>query len=121
MPDKELSDQISVEIDKEAERDRPARDDEYWSRDSSINEFSLETFLLEYSPTGVIDIKAVNLTELDFAEFNLTEWLEIYNLTDRFSYWIQVFGNGTDRNTKYDTNEFNLNEYIQIGGYSGFG
>merc|ERR1712226_1490080 len=38
-----------------------------------------------------------------------TSWLDSYNLTDRFNFWLELFGDNTD---VYDTNDFNLTEYI---------
>merc|ERR1712226_172600 len=38
-----------------------------------------------------------------------TSWLDSYNLTDRFNFWLELFGDNTD---VYNTNDFNLTEYI---------
>ena len=80
----------------------------YWTANSNITNFTYEGFLLQYNTTD-LNMSSVNLTAMNFTDFNLTSWLNSYNLTNRFNFWLELLGDNSD---VYDTNEFNLQEYI---------
>jgi len=94
--------------DYEAEMEAIMSDPYYWTANSNITNFTYEGFLLKHNTTN-LNMTVVNMTSLNFTDFNLTSWLDSYNLTARFNFWLELLGDNTD---VYDTNDFNLTEYI---------
>ena len=87
-----------------------ADDPEYWTSDSTVGDFSYEEFLNQYSLNGTVDMSSVDLNNgFDFSSFSLTDWLEQYNLTEKFNYWLHFLGNNAD---PYNTDDFVLYDYI---------
>lgn len=84
-----------------------AEDPEYWTRDSTLADFSYEEFLNQYSLSDEpVNMSSVNFVDgFDFSSFSLTDWLEQYNLTERFNMWLEFLGNNAD---PYNTDDFDL-------------